>query len=300
MTGPSLTELSDEDLLEEVAKVGARLLQSGKRQLASIGNIHDDPRWKPPVPLRFELQLAVLFLGALDAYDVTASLLRARPSQQAFNGLRFQLETLALIRWMSEPPDDAGRRNRAYRVACGQLQRTGKFLLEDAGRNREALQIVHAVRAWARRLQELAEEDGITRLKGPPGRKELLKRHGETSGYPTFSMYSELGSHPGASGNLLFSLRPESVKISYELQGAEVMRSFFASAAILYLWLTCEAMAMALGWSDWLSEATQLYAREAGPLMMEAARRRRAGVAEDPGLGGEGESRPTMRDSETG
>jgi putative transposase len=37
--------------------------------------------------------------------------------------------------------------------------------------------------------------------------------HGPTSGYPTFSMLSELGSHPVTAGNTLFSLRRESPTI---------------------------------------------------------------------------------------
>jgi hypothetical protein len=275
MTGPDVADRSDAELLDAIIEAGSLLLQSGKAQLASLGQVDDDPRWNSPVPLRFDLQLATLFLGALDSYDVTASLLRARASQQAFNVLRFQLETLALIRWMSEPPDEAGRRIRAYRVACGQLRRAGRFLLEDAGKNREALELVHGVRAWGRRLQEIAAEDGIASLKGPPGRRDMLQLHGHTGGYPTFSMYSELGSHPGASGNLLFSLEPEATGISYDLQGALVMRAFFVAAAIMYLWSTCETVANALGWTKWLREATEIYTRRAGPLMMEASKRRR-------------------------
>jgi hypothetical protein len=83
----------------------------------------DDPRWEAPLPLRFEGQLASLFLGALDAFDTTARILRARASQQAFNGLQFQVETLALIRWMTEPVEPRGRQERAYRVLCGQITR---------------------------------------------------------------------------------------------------------------------------------------------------------------------------------
>jgi hypothetical protein len=213
--------------------------------------------------------------GALDAFDVTAAILRRRASQQAFNGLRFQMETVPLIRWMSEPTEPGERQERAYRVLCGQITRYAKFLLEDAGRDRDALQGVHAVRRWGERLREIAKQDGIEHLQRELGRRELFDKYFPKSGYPMFSMYSELGSHPGAFGNLLFSLRPESREINYDLGQALVARAFWSSAALVFLWQTCEAIAKALGWDDWLREVVPIF-NAAGPLMSETARRRNA------------------------
>jgi len=143
-----------------------------------MGSLTDDPRWEAPPPLRFEIQLASLFFGALDAFDVTTGILRRRASQQAFNGLRFQMETVALIRWMTEPTDPYQRQERAYRVLCGQITRYARFLIRDAGRDREALQGVHELRRWGERLREIAKQDGIEDLKQELGRPELLKRYG--------------------------------------------------------------------------------------------------------------------------
>ena len=206
---------------------------------------------------------------------MTTEILRRRASQQAFNGLRFQMETVPLIRWMSEPTEHHERQERAYRVLCGQITRYAKFLMEDAGRNRDALQGVHAVRRWGECLREIAKQDGIERLQQELGRRELLDRYAPKSGYPTFSMFSELGAHPGAFGNLLFSLRPESREINYDVGQAVVARAFWCSEALVFLWQTCAAMAKALGWDDWLKEVVPIF-NGADPLMSEAARRRNA------------------------
>ncbi len=87
-------------------------------------------------------------------------------------------------------------------------------------------------------------------------------------------MFSELGAHPSALGNLLFSLQAGSREVTYVSQ-AVVARAFWCSAAVEFLWQTCEAVAKALGWDDWLKEVVPIF-NEAGPLMSEAVHRRNA------------------------
>lgn len=147
--------------------------------------------------------------------------------------------------------------------------------MEDEGRDRDALQSVHDVRRWGERLREIAKQDGIEHLQRELGRRELFDKYFPKSGYPIFSMYSELGSHPGAFGNLLLSLTTEGREINYDLGQAVVARAFWCSAAVVFLWQTCEAIAKALGWEDWLKEVVPIF-NGAGPLMLEAARRRNA------------------------
>jgi hypothetical protein len=161
-------------------------MDRARQKNAEMGSLTDDPRWEAPTPLRFEVQLTSLFFGAIDVFDVTAAILRRRASQQAFNGLRFQMETVPLIRWMSEPTEPGERQERAYRVLCGQITRYAKFLMEDAGRDRDALQGVHAVRRWGERLREIAKQDGIEHLQRELGRRELFDKYFPKSGYPIF------------------------------------------------------------------------------------------------------------------
>lgn len=275
MSDSTPSDLTDEELLEAILTSGTQLFHRARLRNAEMGSLTDDPRWEAPAPLRFEIQLASLFLGALDAFDVTTAILQRRASQQAFNGLRFQMETVALIRWMTEPTEPFQRQERAYRVLCGQITRYARFLMRDARRDREALQGVHAVRRWGERLREIAMEDGIDHLQQELGRPELLKKYAPRSGHPTFSMFSELGAHPGALGNLLFSLWPGSREINYDVGQAVVARAFWCSAAVVFLWQTCEAIAKAFGWDEWLQEVVPIF-NGAGPLMLEAARRRNA------------------------
>jgi hypothetical protein len=146
-------------------------------------------------------------------------------------------------------------------------------LLKDAGKDRDDLKGVHAIRDWGSHLREIATEDGIPHLKQQPSRAELFN-YGRTSNHPTFSMLSELGSHAGAAGSSLFMHTPGSGNVNYDLMGALVMRSFFLSSAIVYLWETYEAVSNAIGWTEWLDSDARPSHEEAAPLMAEALRRR--------------------------
>jgi hypothetical protein len=162
MTGgePALSSLSDSELVGAIFDAGHKAWKPAMEQIATLGSIADDSRWSSPLPLRFQLQLAVLSVGAFDAYDVVASLLRARASQQVFGALRYQMESVAVIRWLVEPDEQEERQHRAYRFLCGQITRYGKFMLKDAGRDRDALSVVRRARDWGRKLREIANQDG--------------------------------------------------------------------------------------------------------------------------------------------
>ena len=94
--------------------------------------------------------------------------------------------------------------------------------------------VLDRVNAWKERLQELATEDDLT-LNVEPDRKYLFNNFVPESGYPMFSMYSELGAHAGAIGNTLFSLRLDSREIAYTLGEAYVDRGFWLSAGVTHL-----------------------------------------------------------------
>ena len=239
----AVAAVSDAALIESITRAGLGLSQSAKEKLASIGSIAEDPRWESsPLPLRFELQLAILFLGALDAYDVVASLLRARASQQAFSALRYQMESVAAIRWLVEPNDPKEMQHRAYSFLCGQLSRSGKFMLKDAGRDRDALDVVRRARESGRRLRDIATQDGFPSLKEAPQRKDLIPRYLDERAKPRFDMLSEFGSHPGLIGLTLFAVQPETTELKHDLHGGHVARAFWIAVAIWQLWDTCEAV----------------------------------------------------------
>lgn len=274
MVSGDSSQATGQELLDAIVKSGKELLTKGQQQLARLGDVTDDPRWGAPLPVRYDVQIPVLFLGTLDACDATITMLSARASQQAFHTLRFQIESLALIRWMSEPADAAERQHRAYRLACGQVRRFGRFMMKDAGRDKEALNGVRAVRDWGTRLRQIAKEDGIPDLKVEPSALDLFKSM-DVAGYANFSMYSELGSHPGTAGNIFFALTSHSKRISYDLQGALVERGFLAGTSIFYQWKTCESVSAAMGWDAWLQAEVQPVYYAILPLLTESLERRK-------------------------
>lgn len=180
-----LGDVSDAVLTERTGQGGSALLLAAQGQVAAVGDLPEDERWDAPFPLRFEPQLAYLFLGAIDAFDVTIGLLKARASQQAFNTLRFQLESLELIRWMTREVDDRERQYRAYKVISAELRRFEEIMVEYAGEDPKALDDVEHIKSWRQQLVAIAASDGIERIGEPPGRRDLIGPHGETSGYPT-------------------------------------------------------------------------------------------------------------------
>jgi hypothetical protein len=272
----SVRDLSDAELVTSIAQAGYKLWKCAMDQHATLGSIPEDPRWgSSPLPLRFELQLAILSVGALDAYDVVASLLAARASQQAFGAVRYQMESVAVIRWFVEPEDQKERQYRAYCFLCDQITRSGKFMMKDAGRDRDALSVVRSAREWGRKLQEIADQDGFPSLEAAPKRVVLWSRYMDERAKPRFDMLSELGSHPGLTGLTLFAIEPDSSNLRHDLQGGYVQRAFWIAVAIWQLWEACEAVSRGMDWTTWLS--TELLPRyEArGPLIQEAIRRHR-------------------------
>lgn len=271
-----LRDLSDVELVRSIAQAGYKIWKCAMEQHETLGSVMDDPRWgSSPLPLRFELQLAVLSIGALDAYDVVASLLAARPSQQAFGALRYQMESVAVIRWLVEPNDQTERQHRAYRFLCGQLTRFGKFMLKDAGRDRDALSVVRSARDWGRKLRRIAGEDGFPSLKGAPDRAVLWSRYMDEGAKPRFDMLSELGSHPGLTGLTLFAAEPGSSNLKHDLQGGHVERAFWIAVAIWQLWDVCESVSRGMDWTIWLSTELFPWYEAAEPLIEEAIRRHR-------------------------
>jgi hypothetical protein len=274
----SVSEQSGAALLELVVRVGSQLHDSARIRLADSGRITDDPRWADsgcPFPLGFDYQLHVLFLGALDSYEVGAGLMRRRASQQVFSTIRFQNETLCLVRWLTEPDDPTERRHRAYRLLNGQL-RSLVFMFEEDLRSDvpEEVENVQKARGWLTELHRIGLEDGVDPLAEDPNRQTLFNSYFSPVGYPAFRMQSEIGSHPNLMGNRLFASISESGVVDLGLNASWDERAFWAGTAGMTLALTCQAVAGTVGWDDWFrNEARPLIEKQA-PLLEEALRRR--------------------------
>src|SRR4051812_34099347 len=120
-------------------------------------------------------------------------------------------------------------------------------------------------------LRQIAEDDGLKDLSGvAPRRPELLKGNGIASGYPMFSIFSELGSHPGVMGTTLLALRRDTGEVAHDLGGAVVARALWSSVALGLLWNTCSAAAPILGWQRWLDGPARDIFMALPPLVAEA------------------------------
>lgn len=273
------SELNDQQLLEALVEVSGEFVRSCQEQQAGVGKVRDDPRWTVVLlPLRFEAQLQILLLGAIDAVDVVAGLLAARASQQVFNVIRFQTETLVVARWMVESDDPKERQWRAYRLLWGQLSRQSKILSADASKGPAGTATTaDEAEAATSRLEELMKEDGHPRPKQAPGRRDLYEGYLQEGGYEAFGMYSELGSHPGGIGHVLFALADEeSGEVTFNLGGAFVERAFWLGVSLLFLHKTVVEVGLALGEKHWLEENLPPLVRRMEPLLEEAVRRKRA------------------------
>lgn len=282
-----MNTLSDEELLQALVQAGSGFIRACRERQADAGPVKDDPRWRnTPLPLRMEAQLHTLFLGVVDACDATTGLLAIRASQQAFGMIRFQAESVALIRWMTEPKDERERRKRAYRIANGQLRRWRGVLELDASKGpKEAHEAPKRVAALEKELAELAAEDGFSgRLREAPGRRYLFDKHLKEGGYEAFGMYSELGSHPGSAGNLVFALdEATGGHISFRLGRAFRQRAFWTGTSLMFLLLAAREVAVALGWEEWLKESISPLVKSAEPYLKEAAERKKRGREEASG-----------------
>jgi hypothetical protein len=264
--------LSDEDLLHAVVRPGAQLRLSAGLRLSKVPPARD--LWDAPIALRFDTQVCVLFMGALDAFDSVAGTLQTRASQQAPSSLRFQIETLATLRWLTEPRDTTERQTRSFALACRTIAAWAKLQMEDAGKNPDALAQVRQLRDWGRRLKDLASDNGI-RVGHGLDRRRLLTKYGPGAfGYPVFSMLSEMGSHPSLVGLTFFALEPNNPEIAYTFGGAHMHRAFWAGQAFVQLWQTCEVVALALGWDEWLAGEPESFRNAIAPLLAETVRRR--------------------------
>ncbi|HTP24503.1 MAG TPA: hypothetical protein VMK12_02440, partial [Anaeromyxobacteraceae bacterium] len=163
--------MDDGALLDRIVDVAGAFLATTHQQLSgSFGQVTDDPRWPFMLPLKPEIRWAYLTTAALDAFDVAVGILQKRASQQAVGSIRFQMETLVIMRWLDEPVDPRERLKRSHRHMNGQLARM-RHLLEGApGDDPVASTALARAKEMELALERIALEDGFQGLKEEPDR----------------------------------------------------------------------------------------------------------------------------------
>jgi hypothetical protein len=263
------------ELLTSIVDAGVRVFDQGQTKLADADLIYDDERWPWGFPLRHELQLRFLLLGALDVYEVTANAIRARATLQVFSTIRHLSETLVLVKWMCEPASDDDRQRLAYGVLKSQLPRWAKMLREDAADDPDAMEVVAEAEQMLADLSLLAEEDGVGEIPALPGRRELYTEYFPIAGYGAFALQSELGSHPGPIAHLLFVEHREAGRV-VDVGAAWEERTFWSSVMGMLLGQVLEAVARCLGWTEWFETAVRPIIEESALLWAQALERYRA------------------------
>jgi hypothetical protein len=265
-------QLSDEDLLKIVVRIGGKLLEAAQRQIGRVSAaVDDDARWSAPQPFRFDVAYRYLLQEALDAYDVGAGALLVRASPQGFHAVRFQAESFALLRWLTESEEHRVRQERWARVLRRHLERMRKSAhrLPDDPFASAALRRADEM---IERLHEIVGQDGLDINPDPPSREVLFDTY-DQEGYAMFGLMSELGSHPGGAGVQFFSRRWGERTMDLNLSGALVPRALLAGMAANYLSNTLRLMAHVRGWSGWFDREASGVSDAASKLLFEAHRR---------------------------
>lgn len=239
------------------------LREATKQHEATFGKITDDERWTHLFPLRFELQIRLLFQQGLDAFDLCCTGLKARASGVALGALRFLAEDLALVRWLTEPKDEDSRRQRSYRVVMGSIAGARSIVNREPDETTTKAGALQRLNEIETRLSELAREDGIQTVKEPLGTDELFERYMQ-EGYRFFGELSEFGSHPGFHQFFVF-FDPTSKHIELDWTAAYDKRLQYTAKAFKLFADLCIAVGETVGWNEWLQTLV-------GPLIEKAAR----------------------------
>ena len=254
--------VDDEDLLASIYR-SCQDLRDAAWEKSLVGfatDLPDDPRWQTPFPLRPELHLRYLYLQALDALEVSTLGLRVRTSSAALGALRLLAECCVLVKWLTEK-DGAERRKRSYRLAMDGIKGTKRMQKYAKGGVSP-----QALAAMEKQLRELAKEDGVQHVGCSPDSIWLFNKYLQ-SGYASYSILSELGSHAGFFHVTLFRRDPKSKTVAVDFGGAHAERALWIGQAFELAGYTVDEVGRAFGWDDWLQSDVMPIVRRAKPLM---------------------------------
>jgi hypothetical protein len=263
----------DYETLRSLVVAGMGLIEAfDERLIATRPSDLDD--WSVNFPASFEVQVFQLAIPCCDfmQWGLQASLVRY--SGVAGVSTRFLAETLALIRWLSEPGDARSRQERSFRYLKQELNRTKSKLYErqlgresSPGVRNQLSKILADMEATIDSLWETAEGLGFSELTQPPKRDEMLddvlKLEG---GYSLFAITSEFSGHPG-----FLMLAP--FRGNIDLSGQVLQRLFWVTTQIELLARLVQATGEALHWGSWFDESFLPLLNQVEPFRARARRR---------------------------
>ena len=262
-SAPAPADMTDVQLHRAIHDLGGTLLNRHGRILqesfARYGATMGDPRFPAPMPTTVRAHVLTMIIQANDSYGLALLGLRQHATASALGPIRKVAETYVYAKWLLESPDEKVRLGRAYRLTMNAIDqlRGLKRTLEKVAPQSELTQqtapvLGTAAERMSRRLTKLAEDDGVA-IAAQPKRSHLLEKHlPDAGGYMFYSLLSNTGAHPGASGAQAFYGKPGTAIADYDFKGLHHVRAY----RFLFAWPPMAELRLS---DDRLDEASRRY-----------------------------------------
>lgn len=250
-------EADDRRILNELVLGGQGLIGPFVQRLIDTGDLRDLDGWIQPFPARFEIQVRQLAIPCGDSLQWGLRSLQVRYSGIGAVSARFMGETLALLRWLSDPPSDADRQRRSLQLLKRELGRNLK-LFDGAAKTAATETLRTGLHARSRSIAEaigalsdLATTHGIKTLHLPPDRRRMLDRSIQREGgYGLFAVASESAGHPGFLHLAPFGVS-DPARVDVDLGKMVPLRLFWAVTQVELFARVVEVTADCMDWGDW-------------------------------------------------
>jgi hypothetical protein len=277
--------VSDRQVLNELVVGGEGLVGPFVQRLIDTGELRDLEDWTQPFPARFEAQVRQLAIPCCDSLQWGLRSLQVRYSVMGGMSARFLGETLATLRWLSEPPSDRDRQRRSLQLLKRELDRTSKLYDRAAktatpGALRDGLRarrenLIRALDA----LSDVAAARGIKVLSFPPDRPRMLEESIQREGgYRLFAISSEVAGHPGFLHLTPFE-SSDSGRVDVNLGEVVPIRLFWAVTQVELFARVVQVTADCMKWGEWFEGTFGSILDTLEPVRVEARKRADAWAA---------------------
>jgi hypothetical protein len=215
----------------------------------------DDHRWHYGMPTIPAMHIRSFYTTGNDSFSLALLGLRANASAAALGPIRHLYETLAIVRWLTEP-GPVEQRERALAITRRSIrwvEDTYPHALEQLDETTDIEPLRRRLRnppsaAMLKDLADIAREDGIRNDVEMPPRRDLFNKYmADAGGYLMFRVLSTMASHPGALQSGLFYGAP-GVGLDYDFKGLHLQRAYWlADATAIHLDL-CRRCGPVCGW----------------------------------------------------
>jgi len=273
--------MADGELRTALRAVASRLITGVDPASQASFPADDDARWRFNLPAAARPHLQQMFIEASDAFALAVTGLDHHASSADLAVVGRLAEILARARWLIEPSDAGGRRERAFALteqAIADLRRAGERAetVHDEDQASEehtgvAGEIADRAATMEARLVELRQEDGLGAVPVPK-RRNLVQTYLPGNEVELFALLSAAGARPAVAPSALFYREAGTGDALYNFERLHVIRAFWLARATALYAGVCAAAGPSLGRADWKEHIARA---ESGlrPLAAEAGRR---------------------------